>query len=280
MSKRGKMEQIVEQISELMLKRLNKDISFFEHYFILQSIEERIKILELETFYDYFEYFKIVHDEAIRLDEILNNMFTQFFRDRLTCSILEKYILPEIINRKNERNEIRIWSAGCSTGQEAYSIAIMLKELLKMNEECRFLVLATDYTDSALKIAESAIYSRESMLNVRLDIIDKYFIKTDEKYSVASFIKDLVVFSKYDLLDRITYTPPESIFGDFDIIICSNVLYYYNKDSRDFIINKLQKALSSNGYLITGDAESMFIKGTKKLLPLNIPTSIYQKKVR
>lgn len=269
--------RIIEQIRVLMLDQRNKDISMFENKFILSSIEERCRILDLESVTLYPTLFEQELKEAKKFEQLLNNTFTQFFRDSLNFSFLEKFILPELIKRKSKKGEIRIWSAGCSTGQEAYSLAILLHEQLNLNDECRFRILATDYSPNVLEVARKGVYSRESLRNVKLKIVDKYFDKVGDNYALSSLIKESVVFSLYDLLDANSSNPPDSIYGDFDIIMCSNVMFYYNPVAREFMLTKFKKALANQGYLITGDAENTFIKGTSGLKLFNLMSSIYQK---
>jgi len=271
------MGRIVEQIRMLMLNRLNKDISMFDNAFILQSIQERSRVLCLENINDYPYYFERNQSETEKFESLLNNTFTQFFRDTLDFSFLEKFIIPELIKRKSGKGEIRIWSAGCSTGQEAYSLAILIHEQLNLNDECRFRILATDYSPSVLEVAKKGIYTRDSIQNVKLKFIDKYFEKVGDNYALSSSIKDSVVFSLYDLLDENSSNPPDSIYGDFDIIMCSNVMFYYNSEAREFMLTKFKKALANQGYLITGDAENTFVKGTFGLSQFNNISSIYQK---
>lgn len=271
----------VEQISSLMLNRYNTDISVFETSFVQKTIEDRRQSIGLESIDDYITLLNQEPVEFESLNRLLNNTFTEFFRDSLNFSFLEKYIIPELIKRKTDQSEIRIWSAGCSTGQEVYSLAMLLHEQLLRNNSCRFRIFATDYDAKVLNIAKKGVYSRESIQNINLRRIDRNFERIDDNFVISSKIKNSILFSEYNLLDKNSTTPPESIYGDFDIIMCSNVMIYYNQEERNFMISKFNKALANNGYLITGDAESTFIKGTPNLISFNNMTSIYQKsKVR
>lgn len=271
----------VELISSILQSRNNSDISVLETSFIQKTIEDRRHAIGLESIDDYISFLNQEPVEVESLCRLLNNTFTEFFRDSLNFSFLEKYIIPELIKRKSNNGEIRIWSAGCSTGQEVYSLAILLHEQLSLNKSCRFRIFATDFDLNVLNIAKKGIYTKESIQNINLRRIERNFEKIDDNYVISKDIKASILFSEYNLLDKNLTTPPESIYGDFDIIMCSNVMIYYNQDERNFMISKFKKALANNGYLITGDAENTFIKGTTCLVSFNNMTSIYQKsKVR
>ena len=173
---------------------------------------------------------------------------------------------------------LRVWSAGCSTGQEAYSIAMMLEnELEKGRKAFRYRIIATDISESALELANKGVYREEAIQNIRARDINRFFERDIENYTVCERLKRNVSFSRYDLLDPFSANPQESIFGNFDLVICSNVLFYFEKEHQRFILGKLVNALVGNGYLITGEAERQNVLKYCALRSVVPPSPIFQK---
>ncbi|UWG96570.1 hypothetical protein LPY66_17030 [Dehalobacter sp. DCM] len=258
-----------------MSRKHGRDISVFEESFLRNSVERRSDLLGVKQS-EYLRYVEENREEAENFYHSLNITFTQFFRNSLTFALLEQYIIPRLINKKANRGAIRIWSAGCSCGQEPYSLAILLSELISAQEQAvTYRILATDSSQQALSIAKEGIYDKTGVNNVKVQFLEKYFTRKDEMYAVSSQIKQQITFSYYDLLDPFSNNPPESIYGDFDLVICSNLLFYYKPEIQQLIIDKLQKSLSYIGYLVTGEAETALIQKTSKLKMVQMPSTIF-----
>ena len=167
-------------------------------------------------------------------------------------------ILPtlEFEKIKKKDNSIRIWSSGCSTGEEPYSVAIMLKEYLE-KESLSFdvSIFATDIDKKALKTAVEGKYNYDKIKDIKYSVLNKYFNIKGDLYTLKNEIRQMVQFSFFDILDKKHFAPTESIFGNFDIVLCRNVLIYFDHNHQEIIFNKLYKSLNFNGYLILGEAE-------------------------
>ena len=249
------MNAEINEIVKIMCNIYQKDISVFDESFLSSSLNRRLAATNIKSLEKYCDLLSTDPAEADRLDHCLHISFSQFFRQPLAFAFLEKRILPSLINAKPRSGEIRIWSAGCAAGQEAYSVAILLDELIRAEEkEVRYRIFATDISESCLSEARTGIYSPSDIQNVRMKYINNYFSCRGESYQIASRLKDNISFTCYDLLDRSSSNPPESIYGDFDIIFCSNLLFYYSPSQREYILHKLRNALSDTGYLITDSA--------------------------
>ncbi len=242
-------------------QKLGQKISIYNELFLCQSLERRWKELEIKSNEDYWIFIEKNEEEIEEFMMSLNINYTDFFRDGLSFSVLENEILMQLICGKSIGSEIRVWSAGCSTGQEVYSIAMSLSNVIKKSSKnINYRIFGTDISKKALKFSENGLYCEENILNIKLMDIKKYFMTIGNKYKIIPELMNYVSFSMYNLLDPELVNPPESIFGDFDIIFCSNLLFYYKKDQQDFIIDKLKKSLAPNGYIITGDAEKILFK--------------------
>lgn len=275
------MNDYLSDLIAIMKNNHNLELSVYEEEFLTKTIIRRMTETKHLEHLEYLALIEYSPEEAIKLHCALQITYSQFFRDSATFANLEQVILDSIVARNSENHEIRIWSAGCSTGQEAYSIAILMSELSTLqNRKIRYRIFATDISEEALSIAREGKYSHNAVLNLKLMHIEKYFKKNGDTYTVNDDLKAHVDFIPYDLMDLRTLNPPESIFGDFDLIICCNLLIYFSAKSQQVILDKLKKTLVQNGFLIVGDVEKSIMEGDKNFRPYAINSAIYQKNRR
>jgi chemotaxis protein methyltransferase CheR len=201
----------------------------------------------------------------------LLNSYSEFFRNSLTFSVLERIVLPDIIFNENieKRKTIRIWSAACASGQEAYSLAILLEGFNNGAKKVAYRIFGTDIDNEQVRIAQQGHYSADQIGNVTHKQLKKWFAREGDQYKVMPELKSNIEFSVFDLLSSQYSSPPESIFGGFDIVMCANLLFYYQADSQKTIIEKIKGAMAENGYLITGETErDILLKhGFKEVFP-------------
>lgn len=255
------------------------DVSQYDYAFLKQTIEKRCAAIETKKYFDYDIYLSNNLEEAQNLFHALNINYTEFFRNTLTYAHLEHWILPRLIEKKSPDSELRIWSAGCSSGQEAYSIAMLVEKIsAKRQQAIRYRIIATDISKSALALAENGDYTEEAIQNVRMKDVKEFFVKSKDKYTVIDRLKKQISYSTYDLLESRSAYPHESIFGNFDLVFCCNVLFYYKTDSQLYILNKLINSMAEQGYLITGEAERQTVVKHSPLLAVASPSPIFQKK--
>lgn len=263
--------QIIKSICEI-------DISKFDDAFLNQTVEKRLAALEIKKNSEYAQFLSNNADEATILLQSLNITHTEFFRNSLSFAHLEQWILPSLMEEKSAKSELRIWSAGCSSGEEAYSIAMLVENInANKQKKSRYRIIATDISESALHVANKGEYNEKDIQKIRVRDLNEFFIKSGEKFTVCPRLKEHVSFTSYDLLDDITSYPQESIFGNFDLVICSNLLFYYKQDYQRTIIMKLIKAMAKTGYLITGEAERHTVERTGYLRQVAMPSPIFQK---
>jgi chemotaxis protein methyltransferase CheR len=196
-----------------------------------------------------------VRASSIEYELLLERLLTQetsFFRYPGVYDALEKKILPEIQERKFWENPrtLRIWSAGCSTGEEPYSVAITLCDALKFAEAWEIDILATDISRRALRHAEKGAYSRRSLQDVSLRQVEAYFTATKHGFQVRPRIRRMVSFAQMNL--------GESVYvGKLDCIFCMNVLMYFSEQRRLSILRRFYDALEPGGYFLLGHAETL-----------------------
>lgn len=195
---------------------------------------------------------------------------TYFFRDSKLFQTLRNNILPELINKKrNNGKSIKIWSAGCSTGEEAYSIAILMKELIPDYEYWDIKIIASDINENSLNKARRGIYSDWSFRGVDLSVKNKYFEEINDGYFKLkdNYVKD-VQFHNINLADLI-YIAENLALKDIDIIFCRNVLMYFSKIQIKEIINRFYNCLAYEGWFIVAPTESLFLNDAS-FTPVNI----------
>lgn len=193
------------------------------------------------------------------LDDLTVNV-SRFFRNPLTFAFLGNYLLPRIIAEKSQsRNPgLRIWSAGCAAGEEPYSLAILVREILEKSESKPDVdIFATDISPGVLDRAAAGSYTPDQLREMPHGLVVKYFTQTDDRFILEPAIKKMVRFSRYDMMDTKTYVPPESVFGHFDLVSCRNLIIYFEPDRREIIFDKLYRALSPGGCLVLGKAERL-----------------------
>ena len=252
------MNELMKSMTHHFEQNHGIDISKFDESFLNKTLLRRMKETLYESEATYYSYLEQSHIES---DIFLNSLqisYTEFFRNTLTFSVLEKIIIPSIVQKKStsSRSEIRVWSAACAGGQETYSLAMLFHELINChNVKINFRIFATDQSEIQIKGARSGDYPKSALNSLKLKRVNQWFTKAGETYSVKPELKKNIEFSVFDLLNDKFSCPPTSIFGDFDLIVCANILFYYNPEFQNKIIKKTRNCMSENGYLITGETE-------------------------
>jgi chemotaxis methyl-accepting protein methylase len=241
------------------MEKRGLDFSGYYPAMLARRIGHRLTETNSKDFKEYFAFLERNIDEMDKLLDVITINVSRFFRNTLMFELLTDRILPGIILEKVRLGEdsLRIWSAGCAMGEEPYSVAILVHELLQKEKlKMNLHIFATDIDTKILKGAANAVYSLSSVENIKYRLLTKYFIPEGEDFRLIPKIRDQVTFSFYDMLDKKHAVPPDSIFGNFDLVLCRNLLIYFNTEYQEIIFAKLHHALVQNGYLILGKAET------------------------
>ena len=260
---------IQDRYFELLKREIHKDTELdfrqYKNNYLRRRFNVRMRARDITT---YERYLRLIKSKDITIN------VTQFFRDPIVFKLIESEILPLIIYNKvkNKRKVIRLWSAGCASGEEAYSIAIILKELLAEKFDT-FLasIYGTDIDDASLADARSGRYLPRQLENVKAKRLKRYFSKDGEMYVISDEIKEILRFKKQDLFSDLHNS-------HFDLILCRNVMIYFTKEMQDKLFMKFNKALNSSGYLVIGKTEGLFGRAQKDFKIINSRERIYQKK--
>ena len=241
------------------------------------KLARRLQDLGLSSYFDYYCY--LLRPEGVRELQHLINIVTidqtSFFRGERQFEILRERILPEVVRRKIEKKRIRIWSSGCSTGQEPYSLAMLVYEMDNVDISWDIKILATDANTYSLKIAYLGEYRCDQVAEVPPAYLAKYFHKEskggEEVFRIKESLKKRLIFRRLNLLMSIN-----RLTGPIDLILCRNVMIYFDSATKKKIIDQFYHLLEPEGYLCLGLSESLL--GIDDRFSL-IERATYRKKV-
>ena len=218
---------------------------------------------------------RLIQNSNVEYDSLLQRLLTQetaFFRYPSVFDALEKKALPELQMRKFWENprSLRIWSAGCSTGEEAYSIAMTVADVIEFNEAWKVHILATDISRHALECADQGIYDARDLESVSIHHREQYFTRSGGNFVVKPQLRSMVTFAPMNLA-QVVY------MGKFDCIFCMNVLIYFSEERQTQLVHRFFDYLEPGGYLFLGHAESISRADVKFQTHIHRDAQIYQK---
>jgi len=246
-------------------------------YLLENRLKNRLSELNLSTFEDYYYYLRYGDksaEELYNLFDAVTTNETSFFRNQAQLEMLRSILRGCYLNGGQRSEVLRVWSAGCSTGEEPYTIAIIILELLETFQEVRpFEVFGTDISRKAIASAERAVFNGYAMRNVDGRIKEKYFVKAKNGYAIKESVRRFVKLGFLNLNDAAGYRK----FSHMDIIFCRNVLIYFDDAMKRKVVDHLHTALKPGGHLFLGHSESLY--SVRKLFrPIVVPGAIlYQK---
>lgn len=259
----------LDKIKKQVLEKTGFNLSYFKPTFLSRRINVRMKVLNITNGSEYADLLKSESDEILSLYDSISIHVTRFYRDKQVWDTLSKNIIPKLFDDGINKT-IRIWSAGCATGEEPYSIAIMLQEFLQ-DKNYKIKIVATDINSNFLTEAKKGVFSINALENLNSNLIEKYFSNLDrDQYRINKKIKDMISFQLGDIGNfPISY---------LDAVFCRNLLIYYNSNAQDKILNKFYQVTKENKFLVLGMDESFLgNKNSKNFIPLFPREKIYQK---
>jgi len=246
------------KISRLVYDQSGISLSDAKKELVKARLGKRIRTGNFQSFGEYYKH--VINDQSgeeiiLLLDSISTN-FTHFFREKNHFEYLNNQFLPQITKRtgKNQK-KLRVWSAGCSSGEEPYTIAITLLESIPSSQGWDLKILATDISTKVLIDAQSGIYHKERIEVLSPDLIKKYFLRGENQWrnyvKVKPWVKSLVKFQRLNLMESFSFNE------SFDCIFCRNVMIYFDKKARETLVNRLYGSLEKEGVLFIGHSESL-----------------------
>lgn len=267
-------ESLAPLLAFLAAQRLS-DFSAYQPNLLRRRLQVRLRLLGLPDLTAYQAYLGENPDEIAQLLEALSISVSHFFRNPLTFALLRERIIPALIDAADPAG-VRIWCAGCGQGEEAYSLALLIHDYCG-NEGITppVLILASDIDRAALVRGQRGWYRPEALAEVSKGYLDRYFTDEGEGYQVVAPVRELVRFIHHDLTSNTP--PPEGIFADYQLILCRNVLIYFNRAHGSLVQQQLAAQLTPGGWLVLGEAESLATALGGSLRELMPTTHIFRK---
>ena len=238
-------------ICAVLNSRLGRDFGQYKSSTLMRRVRRRMQVLHIEDPNEYITQLRTLPNEPdLLFREILIGV-TRFFRDPAMFEALAETVLPELISSGTADEPIRVWVAGCATGEEAYSLAILFKEALSAADSTRVVtIFATDIDDRAVTIARAGLYSDLIEADASVERLEQNFVKEGQRYRVAKHIRDMCVFSTHDLVKD----PP---FSRLDMVSCRNLLIYFEAALQQRVITTFHYGIKTNGFLWLGPSETI-----------------------
>lgn len=259
-----------EALLEYVKRSRGFDFTGYKRSSLMRRVTKRMQMVGLASYGDYLDYLEVHPEEFQHLFNTLLINVTSFFRDQPTWDYLSSEVLPQIIGRKEPKEPIRIWSAGCASGEEAYTIAIVLAEVIGIDHFIdRVKIYATDVDDEALNQARQAVYPAQEMTSMPPEILDKYFEVNENRYTFRKDLRRTVIFGRHDLIQ-------DAPISKIDLLLCRNTLMYFNAETQARILARFHFALQDGGFLFLGKAE-MLLTHTNTFTPVDLKRRVFTK---
>ncbi len=266
-----KIQSLLDQICEIVREQMGQDISIYKQSTVLRRLDRRMTVNKVTTLEEYID---LLGKNRAEVDSLFHEVLigvTHFFRDDDAFKTLEEKVISPLFENRGDEDPIRVWVAGCSTGEEAYSIVILLEEHnMKSNKHVKIQVFATDIDTKAIEKARAGIYPENIAANLTPDIRDRYFIKQENMYRVKKLIRGMVVFAQQNTLSD----PP---FSNIDLISCRNLLIYLRPEVQKRLFQIFHYALKIGGFLFLGTSE-MILNFGDMLENIDKKSRIFKKK--
>lgn len=251
-----------ESFKSKIYKKTGIDLNSYKERQMKRRIES---LITRNNFSSYDTYFDAISTNKKLMDEFINYLtinVSEFYRNPQQWEILESTIIPNLLKTKSK---IKIWSSACSTGEEPYSLVMLLTKFFPLSQ---ISVMATDIDEGALNKAKQGVYSEKSLDNLPKQFIDSFFTKFNGTYKIKDEIKNQVSFKKFNLLE-------DEYPNQCDLILCRNVMIYFTEEAKNMMYKKFHDSLSNEGVLFVGSTEQIILPNRYNLAP--VKTFFYKK---
>ncbi|MEM7590885.1 MAG: CheR family methyltransferase [Cyanobacteria bacterium P01_A01_bin.83] len=232
------------------------DFTGYKRNTLKRLTTRRMQRVAVGSYSEYLDYLQVHPQEHNNLFNSLMLNVTAFFRDRAAWDYLKTEIIPRIIDDKSKSEPIRLWSAGCATGEEAYSLAILFAEALGIKQFCRRVkIYATDLDESAIQKGRQALYSAKSIETIQVEWQNKYFEPKGSQFVFLNELRRCVIFGRHDLVN-------DAPISRLDLLCCRNTLMYLNAETQAKVLDRFHFALKDDGFLFVGKAEMLLTQAS------------------
>jgi two-component system CheB/CheR fusion protein len=260
----------LDVLLEYLKRSRGFDFTGYKRASLTRRFHKRMQAVGVKT---YAELAQLLEQSPAEFDHLCNTVLinvTAFFRDGVPWDVLANDIVPRIVDGKRPDEPIRVWSAGCASGEEAYTLAMVLAEALGPDAfRSRVKIYATDVDEQALTIARHAAYDSKQIEGVPPELVEKYFERQDGRYTFRKDLRRLVIFGRNDLVQ-------DAPISRIDLLVCRNTLMYFNAATQAKILARFHFALCDGGYLFLGRAETL-LAHSESFAPVDLKRRIFMK---
>lgn len=260
----------LEALLQYLKQSRGFDFTGYKRTSLMRRILKRMENVSIASYEQYVDYLEVYPDEFAQLfDTILINV-TAFFRDTSAWDYIVNEAVPRMVKMKREGDAIRVWSAGCASGEEAYTLAMVLAEALGVQPVCeRVKIYATDVDEHALTKARHAMYTAREVEGVPAPLLDKYFERVNHSFLFSKDLRRSVIFGRHNLIQ-------DAPISRIDLLVCRNTLMYFNTETQARILARFHYALCEHGYLFLGKAETLMAY-SNAFSPVDLKRRIFMK---
>ncbi len=259
-----------EALLDYLKRSRGFDFIGYKRSSLMRRVLKRMQMVGIEDYGDYHDHLKVHPEEFAHLFNTILINVTAFFRDDAAWEYLAQNIVPKILAEKKAGDPVRVWSAGCASGEEAYTVAMLLAEAMGAEAfHQRVKIYATDVDEEALTQARQAGYTDENLQPVPAELRDKYFELSGDRYVFHTDLRRSIIFGRHDLVQ-------DAPISRLDLLVCRNVLMYFNAETQARILARLHFALNDVGFLFLGKAE-MLLTHANLFNPTDLKHRIFTK---
>jgi chemotaxis protein methyltransferase CheR len=251
--------QEFQQLSKLVYSECGIHLVDGKKVMLESRLSKRLRVLNLVTFKEYIDFLTSLEgmsNELVHMIDVVTTNKTDFFREPHHFDYLKNYLLPSFNNEFQNSRPYRTWSAACSSGEEPYTLAMVMQDFTQHNPRFSYSILASDISTNVLQKAALAVYNPGTVASLPVEIKKKYFLKSKDLVKptvrVVSSIREKVEFVRINLMDDVL-----DVGNDLDSIFCRNVLIYFDRITQEAVVNKLAAKLRKGGSLFIGHSESL-----------------------
>jgi len=248
---RQEVRRHLVKIFTLLRTTTGHDFSQYKNNSFIRRVHRRMQVVQMTSLPDYVE---LLRKDAVEVEALFRDLLigvTHFFRDAKAFEVLEREVIPKLLAEKGPDDQIRVWVPGCATGEEAYSIAIVLRErMIESDVALKVQIFATDIDDHALAIARNGVYPEAIISDLSPERLERYFVKDGSSYRVVKEIREMCIFSVHNVIK-------DAPFSKLDLISCRNLLIYLDSTLQNRVLLLFHFALRQRGYLFLGPSENI-----------------------
>ncbi len=257
----------------IIKKKIGFNCDQYKQAHLKRRLAVRLRANQSGSYKEYMDILIKNESELQKLKDTLTVNVTELFRNPETYEVFSKTVLPELIKSKGDNKTIKIWSAGCSNGEEPYSIAILVREFLGgLTKRYAISIMGTDIDEDSLKKAENGIYQLKQLEKINKERLDRFFDRKDDgNFQVSEDLRHLLKFRHHDMISG------PRMFG-FDVIFCRNVTIYFEQELQEKLYLNFYNALNKGGYFVMGKTETLVGPAGDLFEPVDVRERIYQKR--